>query len=73
MTYLPPNRDLVRTDGALELRIPGSKEYVLGLCSGVMMGDDVAEPKPFMRGLGLSNGDAEPFCLVRFICKHLSG
>lgn len=65
------------TVGALRLRgaddesrlAGGSRAYILGLCCGVYGGDDVTE---FDRPRGLSCGE-EPFCLVRFICKHRSG
>ena len=70
-----PIKEALKTVGALWLRVAaGSRAYALGLESGDIKGDDGTEPgRPPDRGLGRSWGDALPFCLVRFICKHRSG
>ena len=40
---------------------------------GVVIGEALALLCPDIRGDGFSCGDADPFCLVRFICKQRSG
>lgn len=71
-TYLPPIIDDVKVEGALELSTPGSRMYALGLVSGEASGEELFDSDRSL-GLGRSCGEAPPFCLVRFICKHLSG
>lgn len=55
----------------------GSRAYALaGLSPGEIKGDagdDAPEALPFSLGDGPNLGEADPFCLVRFICKHRSG
>jgi hypothetical protein len=47
----------------------GSRAYIDGDSSGVCAGDDVTECILFL-DVGRNCGEAEFFCLVRFICAH---
>lgn len=57
---------------ALLLRGLGSREYALGLVSGVKSGEG-CELMEFDLGLGLGRSCGDPFCFERFICRHWSG